>query len=180
MSLIGRLWQRGLSLLRRSADDQLQWQIGRQAEVAGLRHAQALAEQALVAELQKRAQQLEHELALSATRHMTELEMLKTQCQRDLKDYQDYLAALDQLKISLRNSYVHLPEAVAFTIHHHAKQLLNQMWDAKDAQDQLLAERRLLQLMTAVHEDSRLALSTDTGQSRLPQNTLAIIEEKPV
>ena len=176
MSAMGRIWQRCLAMLRRSADDQLRWQMGRQTEVAHLRHEQALAEQALVADLQKRAQQLEHELQLNATRQATELQILKTQCQRDLQDYQDYLNALDQLKVSLRASYAHLPEAVAFTIHHHAKQLLNRLWDAHDSQEKLLAERQLIQLMTAVHEDSRLAL-TDAVSNALPQKTLAMIED---
>jgi hypothetical protein len=117
-------------------------------------------------------------LQLSATRHATELQMLKTQCRRDLQDYQDYLQALDKLKASLRSSYAHLPEAVAFTIHHHAKQLLNRMWDAADDQEKLLAEQRLIQLMTAVHEDSRLALLEERSQAAMPKNTLAILDRQ--
>lgn len=163
-----------LGFLRRSRDDNLQWRLSRQNEVAELKQARALAEQALVAELKKRAQQLAHELALNKARNSNELAMVKIQCKQDLKDYQQYLQSLDRLKASLQASYSHLPEAVAFTIHHHAKQLLNRMWDADDAQEKLKIEMHLLQFMAAVHEDSQASLQ---GQGEtLPQKALAIID----
>jgi len=101
--------------------------------------------------------------------------MVKTQCQQDLKDYQQYLQSLDRLKESLRNSYAHLPEAVAYTIHHHAKQLLNRMWEAEDTQQKMKYEVQLLQFMTAVHEDSQLSLQDDTRET-LPKKSLAFID----
>jgi hypothetical protein len=101
--------------------------------------------------------------------------MVKTRCKQDLKDYQQYLQSLDKLKISLRESYAHLPEAVAFTIHHHAKQLLNNMWEATDNQKKIRIEMQLLQFMTAVHEDSQAALQTP-HQPALPEKALAFID----
>lgn len=175
MSLISGLCGRFLSLVRRSRDEQLQWHLSRQDTVAELRQAKALAEQALVAQLRKQAQQLAHELAIAKTRNSNELAMVKTQCQQDLKDYQQYLQALDRLKESLRNSYLHMPEAVAFTIHHHAKQLLNRMWDAQDNQEKMKIELQLLQFMTAVHEDSQSSLQA-TGKEALPAKALAFID----
>jgi hypothetical protein len=103
--------------------------------------------------------------------------MLKIQCKQDLKDYQQYLASLDKLKLSLRENFAHLPEAVAFTIHHHAKQLLNRMWDAQDLQEKLKVEMQLIQFMTAVHEDSVNALS-DNASHGFPQKTLAFIDHE--
>lgn len=175
MSLIGR-WLGGvLAFWRRSRDENLNWQLSRQNDVADLRQAQLLAEQALVAQLKKQAQQLAHELALNKARNSNELAMVKTQCRQDLKDYQQYLRSLDKLKESLRNSYAHLPEAVVFTIHHHAKRLLNRMWDARDEQEKLKIEMRLIQFMTAVHEDSQLALQAQSKEA-LPQKSLAFID----
>jgi len=175
MSLMGRTLQRMLAFWRRERDEDLQWQRQRHDDTASLREARALAEQALAAELQKRAQQLAHELAVTAARHDNELAMVKIQCQQSLKDYEHYLQSLDKLKSSLRESYAHLPEAVAFTIHHHAKQLLNRLWEAEDDQEKVRLEMQLLRFMSAVHEDSRNAL-TATEQHALPTRTLSFLE----
>jgi len=167
--------ERVLGFWRRSRDENLNWRLSRQDDIAQLRHERALAEQALAADLKKKAQQLAHELAINQTRYDNELAMVKIQCQQELKDYQHYLQALDKLKDSLRNSYAHLPEAVAFTIHHHAKQLLNRMWEAEEEQDKMQAEMQLLRFMTAVHEDSQVALSSTTAP-QLPEKTLAFLD----
>lgn len=175
MSLIKQYLQRALAFWRHQRDEDLQWQRQRHDDAASLRQAKALSEQALAAELQKRAQQLEHELAINAARYDNELAMVKIQCQQALKDYQQYLQSLDKLKESLRDSYAHLPEAVAFTIHHHAKQLLNRMWEAEEEREKLRLEMQLLRFMSAVHEDSQLAL-TSPERARLPNKTLSFLE----
>ncbi|ANE56258.1 hypothetical protein [Methylomonas sp. DH-1] len=175
MSVMRRWLAEAMGFCRRSADDHLHWRLSRQGDLAQLRREQALAEQALVAELKQRSQQLAHELALNKARHNNELAMLKTRCRQDLQDYQQYLQSLDKLKDSLRRSYAHLPEAVAFTIHHHAKQLLNRMWEADDPQQKLKIEMQLLQFMAAVHEDSRASLQSDAAEG-LPQRALACID----
>lgn len=173
--MIGRWLDELASIWRRNRDEQLQWGAARQDDVAALRHKRAMQEQALIAELKKQSQQLAHELAVNQARNQTELAMVKTQCKQDLKDYQQYLKSLDQLKLSLRQSYAHLPEAVAFTIHHHAKQLLNRMWDADDHAEKLKSEMQLLHLMTLVHEDSQASLQ-GKAERVLPEKTLAFIE----
>ncbi|MDD4914648.1 MAG: hypothetical protein PHW13_06390 [Methylococcales bacterium] len=164
-----------LGFLRRSRDDQLQWHLSRQHDRAELRQARALAEQARAAQLKKQAQQLAHELAVAKTRNNSDLAMVKTRCRQELKDYQQYLQSLEKLKKSLRDSYAHLPEAVAFTIHHHAKQLLNRMWETSDTQEKIRIEMQLLQFMTAVHEDNQASLLT-TSQDALPKKALAFID----
>lgn len=174
MSFIHRWLKGALNFWRGSRDENLRWQLARQPQAAELRRAKALAEQALIAELKKQTQRLEHELAVNDARNSNELAMVRIQCQQDLKDYQQYLQSLDKLKESLRDSYAHLPEAVAFTIHHHAKQLLNRMWEEQDTQQKLKIEMQLIQFMTAVHEDSLNALNRD-GES-MPQKTLAFID----
>ncbi|MDD2739565.1 MAG: hypothetical protein PHR94_11600 [Methylomonas lenta] len=166
---------RALGFWRSKRDDDLRWQLARQPDITALRQAQVLAEQDLVAQLKKRTQQLAHELAISQAKNQNELAMIKTQCKQDLKDYQQYLQSLDGLKDSLRASYAHLPEAVAFTIHHHAKQLLNSMWETQDTQERVKIEMQLIQFMTAVHEDSQFSLQ-QTNSFGVPQKTLAFID----
>ena len=175
MSDIGHWLSRALNFWRDKRDENLNWQLERQQDLAALRQANALTQQALVAQLKKQAQQLAHELAINEARNQNELAMLKTQCKQDLKDYQHYLQSLDKLKESLRISYAHLPEAVAFTIHHHAKQILNRMWDEQDAHEKLKLEMQLIQFMTAVHEDSQLCLQSN-NPAAVPEKTLAFID----
>jgi transposase-like protein len=116
-----------------------------------------------------------HDISLLKTQHETELSMFKTKCKQDIKDYEDYLKSLDQLKRSLQASFTHLPEAVAFTIHHHAKYLLHKMWEADDYEQKMLTEMQLITFMTTVHEDSRAYLEGKTI-SQLPENTLRLLE----
>jgi hypothetical protein len=101
--------------------------------------------------------------------------MLKIKYQQDIKDYKQYLNSLDQLKQSIQLNYAHLPVAVAFTIHHHAKQLLNKMWEAEDVETKMRFEIQLLQFMTAAHEDARLNIENE-ALDNVPQKTLDLIQ----
>jgi len=154
----------------------LEWKQQHQAQQLALKHAQILAEKQLESELHKKSVQLAHEIELLNTEYAAQLDMLKTKYRQDVKDYKQYLHALEQLKTSIQKSYRHLPDAVAFTIHHHAKQLLNQMWETDDVQAKLQLEMQLLHFMTTVHEESRLYLQEGSA-SALPEKTLALIEQ---
>lgn len=158
-------------------ESNLEWQLANQDSQARLKHAQVLAEKALEAELKKKSVQLEHDITLLKTKHDAELSMFKTKCQQDIKDYKQYLAALDQLKVSIQASYTHLPEAVAFSIHHHAKFLLNKMWDEEDFERKMQHEMQLIRFMAAVHEDARLHLEGKAAES-LPERTLSLIQKQ--
>ena len=166
-----------INLFHSVRDENLKWQQANQHSQAKLKHARVLAEKALEAELKKKSVQLEHDISLLKTKHNAELTMFKTKCKQDVKDYKQYLAALDQLKSSIQASYTHLPEAVAFTIHHHAKYLLNQMWEAEDFEQKMHHEMQLIRFMTTVHEDARLYLEGATTES-LPERTLNLIQQQ--
>lgn len=164
-----------LKLFHTVKDENLQWQENNQEQQNKLKHSRILATKALEAELKKKSLQLEHEISILRTQNDTELTLLKTKCKQDIKDYKQYLNSLDQLKQSIQTNYQHLPEAVAFTIHHHAKHLLNQMWDAKDFEQKMLHEMQLINFMTTLHEDTRLHLE-GTSTEKLPQRTLGLIQ----
>ena len=166
-----------IKLFHSVKDQNLKWQLANQGDQTKLKHARVLAEKALEAELKKKSVQLEHDISLLKTKHDTELSMFKTKCQQDVKDYKQYLAALDQLKSSIQASYTHLPEAVAFTIHHHAKYLLNKMWEAEDFEQKMQHEMQLIRFMTTVHEDARLYLEGATTDN-LPERTLNLIQQQ--
>jgi hypothetical protein len=103
--------------------------------------------------------------------------MFKTKCKQDVKDYKQYLDSLDQLKRSIQTSYTRLPEAVAFTIHHHAKHLLNEMWKADNFEAKMHYEMQLITFMTTVHEDARLHLEGVVTEN-LPERTLQLIQHQ--
>lgn len=166
-----------VNLLHRIKDKNLQWNRDNQVRQAELKQERILAEKALEAELRKHSVQLEHEINLMKTRQDAELSMYKTRCKQDIKDYQHYLDSLDQLKKSIQNSYTHLPESVALTIHHHAKHLLHNMWEAEDHEQKIRYEMQLIQFMTAVHEDARLHLE-NTELRKLPESTLNLLQQQ--
>lgn len=166
-----------VNLLHSVKDENLKWRQANQGSQAKLKHARVLAEKALESELKKKSVQLEHDISLLKTKHDAELSMFKTKCKQDIKDYKQYLAALDQLKFSIQASYTHLPEAVAFTIHHHAKYLLNKMWEAEDFEQKMEHEMQLIRFMTTVHEDARSYLEGASTES-LPQRTLNLIQQQ--
>ncbi len=163
-----------IELIHTIKDEKLHWQTNNQARQLQLKQARILAENQLAAELKKKSVQLEHDISLLQTQNATELALLKIKCKQDIKDYQQYLAALDKLKDSIKNSYTQLPEAVAFTIHHHAKQLLNRMWEAENFEEKMRHEMQLIQFMTTVHEDASAILQGKT-QDKLPEKTLGLI-----
>ena len=166
-----------LKLFHSVKEENLQWKTANQDQQVKLKHARVLAEKTLEAELKRKSVQLEHEITLLRTKNDAELSMFKTKCKQDIKDYKQYLASLDQLKRSIQTSYTHLPEAVAFTIHHHAKHLLNQMWEAENFEQKMQHEIQLINFMTTVHEDARLHLE-GAATEKLPERTLSLIQQK--
>ncbi|NOT12780.1 MAG: hypothetical protein HOP23_13275 [Methylococcaceae bacterium] len=164
-----------VNLFHSIKDENLHWQQINQSRQTKLKQDRIIAEKELATDLKKRSVQLEHDISLLRTKHETELSMFKTKCRQDISDYKDYLKSLDRLKSSIKNSYPHLPEAVAYTIHHHAKYLLHQMWEANDCEQKMLHEMQLITFMTTAHEDARLYLQGGvTGD--LPENTLKLIQ----
>lgn len=159
--------------------DRLQWRVNNHAQQMHLKQQQVLQGYQLASELKMRRVQLQHELALLKTEHSLQLTMLKTKCEQDLKDYKQYLQALDQLKIVIQNSYKQLPEVIVFTIHHHAKQLLNRMWEARSLDDKVHHEIELIQFMTTLHEEARGFALGESRQQR-PEKTLQLLQRSPL
>lgn len=158
-------------------EQNLQWHQANHVDMATLKQSRVLAEKMLEAQLKKKSVILEHDISLLKTKHDTELTMLKIKSKQDITDYKQYLAALDTLKNSIQTSYTHLPEAIAFTIHHHAKYLLNQMWETEDFEQKMHLELQLIRFMTTVHEDA-LAYLEGTSTEKLPEKTLSFIERQ--
>jgi hypothetical protein len=165
-----------VNLFHSVKDKNLLWQAANQHQQIKLSHERILAETNLAATLAKKSLALGHEIALLKTRQHAELAMLKTRCKEDIKDYLQYLESLHQLKRAIQTSYAHLPDAIAQTIHHHAKSLLNTMWETEDLEEKIRHEARLIKFMTTMHEEARL-FRTGTPGEKLPENTLKLINQ---
>jgi cell division protein FtsB len=165
-----------LSLLHSVKDKNLAWQATNQDQQIKLSHECILAEKKLAAELAKKSVALAHEIDLLKTSQHAELAMLKTRCKEDIKDYQQYLESLNHLKQAIKTSYAHLPDAINLTIHHHAKSLLNAMWEAENLEEKIKREAQLIEFMTTVHEETKLC-RTGMLSDKLPENTLKLINQ---
>ncbi len=174
MSILKQKLQSLLQIIHELKDEHLNWHQGRQDELGLLKKQEQLDKHDLQSILKKRSVQVEHEIAAMQTKNSAELTMLKIKCQQDIQDYKQYLNALDQLKGLIQKSYPQLPESIAFTIHHHAKDLLNSMWEENNLNNKRVLELELIQFMHSIHEDSQ-AYSTNSTVNSLPANTLRLI-----
>ncbi|MCD2449269.1 hypothetical protein GO003_002555 [Methylicorpusculum oleiharenae] len=133
-----------------------------------------LVEKDLEALLKKRQLILDHELNLIKSQNQSELALLQIRHKQDIKDYRDYLKALDQLKNRIREHYQQLPEAMIFTIHHHAKNLLNKMWETDDLHEKIINEQLFVSFMTTLHNDLN-ELPKNDERNEYPADTLKLI-----
>ncbi len=179
MSYIKQRLSQFLTLFHSIKDSNLAWQSENQEKSLELSRRKTLAKKHLAGELTKKHVELAHELRLIKTRQSAELMMLKTRCAEDIKDYGQYLSSLEQLKFLTRNSFRHLPEPLVLTIHHHAKSLLNKMWEAESLDDKIKLETQLIKFMMTVNEEAQLS-TISTTKKHLPENTLKLIENRDV
>lgn len=164
-----------LDLFHTVRHQHLRWQLHTHAEKTQLKRARAISEKSLRDRLKIQQQALENELALLKATHKSKVAMLKIKNAQAIRDYREYLAALDRLKTAITHKYRHLPEPLAFTIHHHAKQLLNEMWEAEDLQHKISHELRLIQFMTSINDDLHDSVDQPADINALPLKTLALL-----
>jgi seryl-tRNA synthetase len=176
MKIIEHMIHNIVNLIHSIKDKNIDWRIANQDQQIKLSHARILADKTLAAELTKKSVRLAHEIDLLKTRQQSELSMLKTRCKQDVKDYQQYLESLQQLKRAIKTSYAHLPDVVAHTIHHHAKSLLNTMWEAENFEEKIKHEAQLIKFMMTVHEEAHFHQAESVGERR-PVNTLKLINQ---
>jgi len=167
---------RFLNFIHETRTRNLAWKTAHQPQQLAVKHERKIAEQLLAEELAKRNARLRHEIELLKTQQNAELSLLKTRCEQDLKDYQQYLHALEQLQQNLLTNYANLPETLALTIHNHAKNMLNAMWETDNPAEKLQLESQLIRFMTTIHEEIKSSNLVSSGIS-IPVNTLRLIEQ---
>jgi len=167
-----------MDILNAARSENLQWKKAKQSEALALRKSKALAQQSLRAELKRNQVRFEHECTVMKQGFEADIAMQKAQCSQNVRDYKHYLDSIDQLKVLIQTSFSHLPDAVSLTIHHHAKQMLNQMWASDEIKQKIKFEEQLIQLMTAVHQDTLEPSVEFPEHPALPVRTLKMINSR--
>ncbi len=165
-----------MNLFNSAKSENLRWQQENQQEIYALKSHKERAKQSLQVELEKQKAEFSFQLAKIKQQHEASLTMFKAECEQQIRDYKQYLDSIDQLKTLIQKSYSHLPDAVSLTIHHHAKQILKQMWQCQDIEKKLQHETRLIELMTTVHQDTLESADQSHSGTQLPKRTLELIK----
>ena len=155
--------------------ENLQWQLENYKKVHELNCQTQLSKQELEAKLEKQKAEFSFQLDRLKQQHAIDLTMFKAECGQQVRDYKQYLDSIDQLKNLIQQSYSHLPDAISLTIHHHAKQILKQMWEAENLAEKMQFETSLLDLMTRVHQDTQDKLVQNQKGKQIPVRTLELI-----
>ncbi len=165
-----------MNLLNSVKSENLRWQQEKQQQIFSLKRSKEREKHTLQAELEKQKAEFSFHLTKMKQQHEASLTMFKAECEQQIRDYKQYLDSIDQLKTLIQKSYSHLPDAVSLTIHHHAKQILKQMWQCQDIEKKLQHETRLIELMTTVHQDTLESADQSHSVTQLPKRTLELIK----
>lgn len=107
------------------------------------------------------------------------LQQKKKAVEDELKDFQDFLSAIDQLKDNLKQYYPNMPVPLILIVHQHVTQALVRMWDSNDFQERSKYEQQLLDFFLSISEDINLASSQeDQDTYYLPEKTLKLIKRQ--
>ncbi len=97
--------------------------------------------------------------------------MAKAKYSKEIKEFKEYLEAIDEMKNLIQETFNLLPKAMSLTIHHHASNLLNEMWNSADDSQRELNKVKLIKFLQTIYEDIQ-------GQNlQLPQKTIKLITE---
>jgi hypothetical protein len=140
--------------------ENLEWRRRKADEIAALRKKQKLLDL-----------ELEHELATREIELREEIRRIEMRETSVTHDYKDFLNEIDELKRRIVSTFTNMPKPMALLIHHHAKQMLNEMWQAQDLHERLAIEQKLLNFMTVIYDDTQRLTQAD-DLDRLPTKTI--------
>ena len=121
--------------------------------------------------------EIAHELELLRIKFAEETAQAKEREARITQDYKEFLDKIDEMKGHIGEAFPDMPKALALVIHHHAKQLIDEMWRYSDASDQDLCRAKLAQFLTVVFDDTTEALLHEE-KPKIPQRTLKLIHKE--
>ncbi len=121
--------------------------------------------------------EIAHEIELLKIKFAGETVRAKEREARITEDYKEFLDQIDELKGHIAETFPDMPKALALVIHHHAKQLIDEMWRNSDVDDQSLCRARLAHFLTVVFDDTT-EVFLDDEKPKIPTRTLKLINRK--
>lgn len=129
-----------------------------------------------ISELKKQSRiydiQVEHEINSIKVKFSEEIIRIKEKETRITQDYKDFLNSIDEMKEKIIDTFTDMPKPMAYIIHNHARQLIDNMWNNSDDNVQKMCQARLAEFFMIVYDDTSKAL---IGQGKLPAKTLQLI-----
>jgi hypothetical protein len=134
-----------------------------------------------IAELKKTKQRLnaeiEQELNILKIKFNEELVRVREKETRDTRDYKEFLDSIDEMKIKIIQTFPDMPKPTAYVIHHHAKQLLDEIWRNSDERTRQIDCVKLADFLAVVYDDTtQLMLGESTV--KFPKKTIEFIRNE--
>jgi hypothetical protein len=153
----------------------LDWEQDNVDKISELREKRAVAKESVQGKANEERAKFKNELQKRQIKHDQEMEGIKTSGERRLRNYKEFLDAVDDMKQDLQRLYPEMPLATSLLLHHHASSLLEKMWHEKEEYEREKLQERFVKFLIAAQDD---ALSLAESKARVPQNMLRLIEEK--
>ncbi len=153
----------------------LDWEQDNVDRISELREKRAVAKERIQGKANEERAKFKNELQKRQIEHEQEMEGIKTSGERRLRNYKEFLDAVDSMKQDLQRLYPEMPLATSLLLHHHASSLLEKMWHEKDEYERGKLQERFVKFLIAAQDD---ALSLAESKARVPQKMLSLIEEK--
>lgn len=106
-------------------------------------------------------------------KHEQQMEAIKISGEHRLKNYKDFLHAVNDMKQDLRRLYPEMPLVTALLLHHHASDLLDKMWHEKDEYEHERLKGRFVKFLLAAQDD---ALSISSESNHIPRKMIELLE----
>lgn len=121
--------------------------------------------------------EIAHEIDLLKIKFAEETVRAKERESRITQDYKEFLDQIDEMKGHIAETFPDMPKALALVIHHHAKQLIDELWRSSDVDGQSLCRARLAHFLTVVFDDTT-EVFIDEEKPKIPTRTLKLINRK--
>jgi hypothetical protein len=153
----------------------LDWEQDNVDKIAELREKRAVARETVQGRANEERARFKNELQRKQIAHEQEMEGIKTSGERRLRNYKEFLDAVDGMKQDLQRLYPEMPLATSLLLHHHASSLLEKMWHEKEEYEREKLQERFVKFLMAAQDD---ALSIAESKARVPQKMLGLVEGK--
>jgi hypothetical protein len=153
----------------------LEWEQNNSEEISELREQRALAKERIQGRASEERAKFKNELEKQQLEHEQKMEEIKVSGERRLRNYKEFLDAVDGMKQDLQRLYPDMPLATSLLLHHHASNLLERMWHEKDEYERGKLQEKFVIFLMAAQDD---ALAISESKARVPQKMLSLIEAK--